>query len=148
MTPDEIKTLLADLSQRQRIDTIDQIAFADTMADHDAPTVFRALAAIRRTQPYVNPHDLDQALNAGTTAHVDHVMHLLAEGRFNQALDPNEFPDQRSYEAARSVSPQLRSAYSGQARKIYLEAWQQRQPDGTRPALTVVRNPDEKAIGA
>ena len=105
MTSDEIKTLLADLGQRQRIDAIDELAFARIMIEHETRAVITACADIRRTQPYVNPHDLDQALNSAANNHVDHVMELLRDGKFNARLNPSDFPDQRSYQAARSVSP-------------------------------------------
>ena len=138
MTPNEIKTLLGELSERQRIDTIDQMAFAQIMAEHPAETVLPALARIRRTKPYVNPNDLDDALNATATTHIDHVMRLLADGRFNTQLNPADFPDQRSYQAARQASPAMRTAYAHQAKQIYLDAW--RNQTNPRPALTVVRN--------
>ena len=141
MTADEIKRLLTDLGQRQRIDTIDELAFARIMIEHTTAEVINACAEIRRNQPYINPHDLDQALNAGANTHLEHVMRLLADGKFNQRLDPADFPDQRSYQAARTVSPAMRTSTTHQARTAYLAAWRNTPASvNQRPALGIVRD--------
>lgn len=74
----------------------------------------------------------------------DTIAALLSSGAFGRRLNRADFPNNRSYTAARSVAHKLRTARPAEAEKIYRRAWKQTPADGTPalPATACTAEPD------